>query len=351
MKKIRAIIQFSCLLLFLSSLLFGCNRNNFTKPMSKGEAQKIFLQVVNRKPTFCESVSIGGVPYVIGAYEKPDEDNMGGKDTVISSLIRIAGNWQEASHIVAKKDAESQELRNDFEIVTIDDKSYVYFSRHLIHRGTMYNGLGFIEFLLYSPAEKQFTALEYSGSIHDVDKDGLPLKIEGQFDNLADFASKPHLLKFLEAKAEASQLIYRPTTQDADINNAKNYEKKWLRENPDAYAAREDAWTPITIPEYTEQLFSVSATPVPDSGDERTENQYYIISTPFAGPVLGYDKASKKYFVIWIPEGMGSGGGWGGRSFHAQFEATSMIVIKNFDTAIEIDLQRKQFRVLHRAEG
>jgi hypothetical protein len=349
MRRVYIIFRFFGLLLFLCSLLFGCNRDNFTKTLPKEEAQKIFLQVVNRTPLFCESVSIKGVIYVIGVYEKPNDEVITGKDTVISTLSRVAGNWQEVTQSIAKNDAEGQELRKDFEFVTIDGAKYLYFSRQLIHQGSMYNGLGFIEFILYAPLEKQFAALDYSGEVREFDKDGMPLKIAGQFDNLVEFKNKPQLLKFLESKAEKCQLIYRLTAQDTDINNVKNFDKKWLRENPDAYATREDAWTSITFNEYSEKLFS--ATPVPDSNDEITENQHYIISTPFAGPVLGYDKVNKKYFVIWIPEGMGSGGGWGGRSFHAQFKTASMIVIKNFDTTIEIDLQRKQFRVLLHQEG
>lgn len=330
----KVILSLIMILAVTLTCFCGCNKGVIIRPLSKEEAHNVFLQVENRNPVFCESVIIQDVPHVIGVFEKQGEY---GKETVISNLKRVAGNWQEVSQSLIEKDAEDQELQNDFEITTIKDKQYVYFSRLLLHQGTAYNGLGFIEFILYSLIDNKFVALKYAGEWAS------QKKVEGRFDNLSDFKDKTQLLMFLEEKAVKSQLIYRPTDQDLDINSAKNFAKKWLRENPDAYAAREGAWTPISFCYYSEKMFSDK--PASDSGEERKENRNYVITTSFAGPVLGYDKTSKKYFVIWIPDGMGGGGAWGSRSYHAKFKSDSQIIIQNDFHGIEIDLQNKQFRV------
>lgn len=330
----KVVISLIMILAATLTCFSGCNRGVTTKTLSREEANNVFLQVKNRKPIFCESVIIQGVPYLIGAFEKQGEF---GKETVISKLASFAGNWQEVSHSLIEKEAD-QELQNDFEIVTIEGKKYLYFSRLLLHQ----RDPCFIEFILYSPIDNQIVALKYSG-------EWVSQKVEGKFDNLSYFKNKLQLLKFLENKAAKCQLIYRPTAKDFNINSVKNFAMKWLRENPDAYATSKGGWTPISFCYYSEKMFSDK--PLSGTAEERRENRNYIIATSFAGPVLGYDKTGKKYFVIWVPEGMGSAGAWGARSYHAQFKTDSMIVIKNIFHEMEINLQRKQFRVTSHDEA
>jgi hypothetical protein len=317
----------------LLGCLLSCRGGTTKKGPDKQESSEIFLQVTNRKPLFCGTFDLHGEPRILGVFQKQGEFR--GEDVVISSLRRFAGNWQEVSQSVAEHDAEGQELQNDFEIVEIEGETYLYFSRQLIHYGTAYNGLGFVEFLLYSPSEKRLIKLEFSGR-------GEEPPIEGNFDNLSDLSSQPELLKFLEGKAASSPLIARTDPKSLDIDNVTQYDKKWLRENPDAYAAKTGG--SLTFCYYQEDLF----TKFSGTQSERVETQKYVVSTSFAGPVLGYDKATGKYMVIWIPEGMGAGGAWGLRTFHAHFRDDSTLIIKSELETIEIDLQRGRFSVISR---
>jgi hypothetical protein len=331
-------------------ITFGFCSSCTRKDLTNEEANKLFLQVVNRKPIFCGSTLIKNAPRIIGLYEK--ENQYGGKDAVVSTLARVAGNWQVIAQAIVEKDAEDEEIQKGIELVTVGSKKYLYFSRQLRHQGTMYNGLGFIEFLVYSLADGKAMALKFSGrdrggayvdehfKIHE-----RPSKIEGDFENLADFKDHTDLLKFLESKALECALIYRPTAKDLDINNAENYAKKWERENPDAHEAEKSGWgwKSITFPYYQENLFEKEG--IRFSGETRVENETYVVATWFAGPVLGFNKREKQYFVIWIPQGMGVGGAWGLRSYHIKLKNPSTVIIRNEYNVIEINIEKKIFRV------
>ncbi|HSZ86498.1 MAG TPA: hypothetical protein VK787_10730, partial [Puia sp.] len=72
------------------------------------------------------------------------------------------------------------------------------------------------------------------------------------------------------------------------------------------------------------------------------QNDRFIIFYYFAGPIIGFSKVEKKYFVILVPQGFGAGGSWGIRSIKfVNFVTSEKITAQNDYEQYEIDLIEK----------
>ena len=299
---------------------------SFAAGGSNASAKKIFADVFNRDPSFCDFVDTSAPTTIVCAYEKNAEDF--GKDTVIVKLKPFAGVWQKVSEVTFEKDTDHQDLQNDFEIVQVDNKKMLYFSRGLDDEQGTAHGPRAAQFILYKLDEDKYAILSYR--YENAEK--------GRFENTADFSETPNLLKFMESHAAKSDLIYRTADRDQDLNNVKNFARKWLRENPDAYITK-NRWYSIQFSYYNDKLFDKSS-----KSNDIIRNKHYIIEAGFASPVFGYDKKLKKYFTIWIPEDYRTvNGSWGIRSYKAQFKGESVVTITNGYHAIEINIANKKY--------
>jgi len=312
------------------SMLAG---NVFAGSITNGDAKNIFAHTMNRKAKFCDVIPLANEETILCAYEKAAEIE---NDVVIAKLKQFAGVWQLTSETIIEKESEGQEPQNDFEIIPLGKTKALYFSRLMIHRGTAFNGTGEVQFILYVPELDQYITLIYSGRWKGE-------KIDGSFDNLKELkAAAPNTLKILETKAMASPFIYHPTTKDYDLSRIENLDKAWVQANPDIYDKNNDYWNDIKFVYYKHNLFKSHS--CPDCGTERVKNKFYTIQVSFAGPVLGYDKKTRKYFTIWIPAGMGEGGGWGARTYTIKLKDENVLVLENSFESIEIRLDNKQYR-------
>lgn len=136
----------------------------------------------------------------------------------------------------------------------------------------------------------------YEGAINHIDKLYTPITKE--------LKSKIKILEYLENKIANSNLIYRPSAEDLDINHPKNHIRKWDLENKEIVSGVkncEEEALAIKFFYYDENLFDIGG---------KTEigniaNEKFIIKSFVSGynrysyHIIGYNKKKNKYFVVW----------------------------------------------------
>ncbi|HWZ22787.1 MAG TPA: DUF4062 domain-containing protein [Cytophagaceae bacterium] len=303
----------------------------------ENNAITFFTDTIKRSPILCRSFESQNKSYIIGFYEKASRHL--GTIQHLCILHLFANKWQIFYDQPLDEFECFPELSDNCEIIIHDKKIYFYFERRIQQTGTMYQGMGVVEFTVFDFEKKSINKLLYQG-VHR--KGG----IEGRF-NLELLKENPDskIYEFiLEQEASKSKYIYR-TPKDYNIDVPENYIEKWNVDNPDFYNNESGR---VKFFFYDENiLWDINR-----YGDIETykantnniENDNYIIFFYFAGPILAIRKSDKKYFVILVPQGYGAGGSWGIRSIkNVELLTSEKIFAQNDYEQYEIDLTSGEY--------
>lgn len=280
-----------CFIFLVISNVF-CSRN-----ISDEDAVKIFEETVRKKSNYCAYVQIDNRAYIVGVCNKRHgyayDD---GYD--LYTLINFANNWQTNKMVTFEDGGFLFDLRDKYEIVTIENKKYIYFSLYSNGMGTASGGLAWIHFILYDIIDGKVTDLIYGGAEYSDEVDYKKNKVSGDFENIEEIKDK-NLLAFLEQRASISDLIYRKSSIDElDPKQPKNYHLRWELDNPYLVDLPKKVYPSegkIKFTYYDEKEFSEDL-----SNMDTIESKSYEIYSNFRGNVIGYDKNLRKYFPILI---------------------------------------------------
>lgn len=274
-------LNFTLLTLFFVLLFISCSQTNNGNLNSSIKlnyelAYKI-AQVENlSQPDTVFIGELGQNQYIAALFTTDSWDKR------IKVLHHFAETWQEEDtfpildHIV------------DFKFAHIDSLDYVFYAEE-----SAGNSLGAISFTLRELNSKTNYTILFRGEIGKYDE-MLPIN--------ENVKRKKSILHYLETKAASSKFVYKQNISDYDLENPSNYMKKWeilnsglqrkLKENPRKIFD-------IKFPEYQNNIFTIL-----NHGPEvlTIENTKYIIKSYHKNDVIGYDKNTNKYFVIWVPK-------------------------------------------------
>lgn len=311
-KRIKKVNLLLGMMLFVSILFVSCSgQRNSDKiqqktqtTISKEQAIHIFKDLVRVEPINCLVTIIDNKEYILCIANKTGVDGndkmfYSNADIIFYKLTKFANAWRvETQKPIFAEEFSYCQFYDDFEIVIIDNKPYLYFLYRLSPMGNAVCYFN-LNFALFSMTDFQFTTLNYGGDPVYDSRDNLK-QINGDFTNLDKLSSKPELFKFLEDKASKSSIVYRATSQDLDMNSADNYEKKWLADNSSiktVWDVNENTFEePLQITYYNNNIFPTEECLISD----KIENNKYKIVSLFRHNILGFDKIKKKYFPIWV---------------------------------------------------
>ncbi len=171
---------------------------------------------------------------------------------------------------------------DSIQLLSLGDKSYLYFETTMAG-GNM--GNFDVIFGIYDPD---------SYEIYSIDYEYLPggMSDDVPFTLSENLSSNPTVQSFLEEKAYSSPRIVKENEQE-------QLEKNFLRENEAVLKQLEKSknqWITLN-PIKTKQSFCDL-----NDSDTRIENDSFIVTAYFKGPVVGYDKLKKEYIMIWALE-------------------------------------------------
>src|SRR5690606_2749490 len=192
--------------------------------------------------------------------------------------------WGECTAYVFKSFGGSWQLKDNLTFSNtmgeIDELSsnndLIYFGSYLTG-GT--SGSGDYYFNAFSFADEKFYSLNYSWSDY--------LYSSYEFSNIKDISNKI-VLDYFEKKASITKYVYKPS------NKLTNREQ-WLIDNKSLYQS--------IFEEKREFIIKYSDAPPHafEKNDKVAENKDYVIYNIFKENLYGYNKKSRKYFVIWVP--------------------------------------------------
>ncbi len=194
--------------------------------------------------------------------------------------------------------------------VTINNngKDYFYFAYVNMPSGYHVGGSGRVTLALYDLTEKKLTTLDYDGIIKVGQDgrqyiDGRPLNsvssIEAKF--LVEEAKKLKVIGNPEAQdkqeeEKAEEKVEQPKDPNAAV--AEDAGKQWNEDNKDAVAgAKEGEEAAVQRKSYDKPIFKM------ENKYKSINNADYTIFSDKDGAVFGFDKATRKYFVIYNPGG------------------------------------------------
>lgn len=198
-------------------------------------------------------------------------------------LKQIAGLWQEQPQSV-ELFCSVLECPSDAKKVELNGSPYVYFVTESY--GT---AQGSVDFNLFSPSEIHLYTISVFGGIGNINQ----LKPIS-----TDVKNNKNVYDYLTQSIEKSSKITHISEQDLSIESPDNAVQKWQLDNEYIRSGMANNSAPIKFTYYSENLFN------PWSGTTVTgaiENSYYRFVAYFKGVVIGLDKTTNKYFVVWVP--------------------------------------------------
>lgn len=307
-------------------MLTACNNQNSTdktqtQTVSLDSASKVYMNVVTAKPYFIASFAdTTGQPFIVGVQEKAGIMT----NYLLTKIESRNNNWQKANEVTLAED-EAVEILDSIKTEKIDNKDYLYVSARQYVPGTGSAGFASIVFYAIDPNSLTKHSLAYSGELINDEQ------VQGEYYYDSTLNSNTSLKKFLEAKAQASKYVYKKTAADFDINNSKNFEKKFLVDNPDIQESKYHSGDKLNVTYYDEDL-----TKIVGSSVDTVENKDYKVFVLFRFGVVGYDKAKRKYFPIYIDKCNH------GCDLHASFD-TGNILNVNYDFGDKLQFNLDKF--------
>jgi hypothetical protein len=286
------------LLLFSALIIFGIY--SCSHKIGRAESTKVFQDIVRKNPLFCSPMEKSPNECLIcGVVSGAQEFKSCNGCYEFITLDYFGNKWYEKASKNYGSDFEYIEIIDSFKVTTIDKHQYIYFLSKDKEMGTIGAEISTLRFNLFDPTINRLYTLNYEGT------DKTDSLIDGNFLNIDSLSSFPSLLNYLEDKVKNCKFIYRPNKEDLDINNPKNFEKKWEVDNPD-FPSLIIKGVPIDSDEipnmkftfYSGDLFSFYDQE--HTGKVVESGMYKILYFNIGGDIIGYDKNQKKYFPIWV---------------------------------------------------
>lgn len=217
------------------------------------------------------------------------KNNQEGPETDINNIIiieKLGDGWGEITNTTISKGYRN--ILSSFEIVNIDNKTYLYFE-DFQDGGS--SGNFDLEFSLYDILSNIKYYIHYSeiprGSITETDYK--------KSRNLVEFEN---LKIFLDKKVKNSKRTHISTSQENSVKQFLIANEKAILETQKQYSLKKAV--KFRLVPTKENIFDI---PVSNSL-LHIENEHYIIISLFKGPVLGFNKSTKDYFCVWAPGSM-----------------------------------------------
>jgi len=257
-------------------LLFGCDKSN--EP-NYNELKSIVQQKYNKNIDTVFRININNRDNII-AVLNDNSDSIGPKCNNLIILVNFANAWQE-EYNYPKEFIGHPEI-TDMTITKIGTNSYFYFTEEDVS----YYGQqgGFIKFNLLRLSDYKLFTIEYTGESPYSSMNQIVQELKEQTD----------LISFLEKKISESLKIRKSSPSDTkyDINAPKNCLAKWELDNSNCLSLNK-----IKLTFYDKNLFEVL-----DEGGSRIgaiENDSYKVVAYFRAILIGFNKKTNKYFVIY----------------------------------------------------
>lgn len=188
--------------------------------------------------------------------------------------------------------------------VKIDGKDYLYFAYLNMPQGSRVGSTGRVSLCTFDVVGHKLTTLDYDGVIK-VREDGRQYIYGRPLQSI----NSPET-RFLQQEAQSIKIIYFPTQEelDAEKEAEEEAEKEASLEGPENAGARWSADNSGKISnvksgeEVTMRAQSYD-TPIfkMENKNKKIENADYIVFSDNKGAVYGFNKSSRKYFVIYTP--------------------------------------------------
>jgi hypothetical protein len=245
-------------------------------------SDRLFVQTVQTRPAF----TVRARDRIVGITQQTQDGN----DAYRATALRAQGDsWKkDAERLLDEPDDPAHRaLLDDYSAVEVGPSTYIYFSLEVEREGTAHIGSGEIEFRLVDVQTLQPFTLGFWGTERGNGK------IEGEFRPSDELARRPELLAFLKGKADASPRIYRGE------RDSMSWVDDWKTMNaslPDPSAI--GSFGPMKIHwQYYDR------NPMGDYGASvfgTEENAAFRVLSYFRSSLIGYDKARKQYFPVWV---------------------------------------------------
>ncbi len=265
---------------------FADSLNNIQ--IDTSQASAIIKELYYKNPEYISIKYIDKKPIIICALL--DGSGIYGNST-INVIENFANNWQETKHVTIEYGHDIQ----NFEWITVQKKELLYFD-YVVPGGSMGNGE--VDFGLYDYTINKYYNLQFSGMFRNGDK-----QIDGGFNNIDSLKDVPEILQALEFKASKSDIIYRPSNEDLNIDNPKNAVKKFLLDNPNLHEdlkIRRGYYQDFKITKYSGEATKFFHDYLSSPECEISNDKYSVYSL-LKSYVICFDKNGNYYFIVWIP--------------------------------------------------
>lgn len=257
------------------------------------------------------------------------------KEQLRITILENKGGWRIKKTLIIKNEETETYCsfhKEDFKV--IDNKMFIIFET--TSAGTFFNGMQTYNFCLFNLSDNSYEILKYfyiSGNF------------VGEYINEEEVSERtqkilfPLAINFLEKKGIGKEDSIEENSFphiEWIANNPTIYED--IKENKDHYYDLKIGFTSIDkemIPKLSDYDGDLGAY---TSNISTLETDNYIIYGGFAAPIIGVDKSTNDGFMIFVPEGYPSGGGWGVRSFKIESLNENILIIQDYLYRLTIDL-------------
>lgn len=245
-------------------------------------SDRAFAQATGTKPAF----SLRSGSRIVGiTHEATDTGDV----YRVIALREDSGGWKRDGEGVLDPDDEAHRaLLDPFSVVEIGQAPYVFFSLDVTREGTANAGSGEVAFHLVDVGGLETHSIVFWGAERGNGK------VEGQLGPPSrEVAGRADLLAFLKSKVAASPRIHHGE------RDSMSWVEDWKAANrslPDP--ARVPAFRPVPIrwEYYDRDPMGEHAA----SADASAEDAAFKVTAYFRSSLIGYDKARRRYFPIWV---------------------------------------------------
>lgn len=188
--------------------------------------------------------------------------------------------------------------------VKVDGKDYLYFAYMNMPQGAHVGSTGRVSLCLYDAAAHKLTTLDYDGIIK-IREDGRQYVYGKPLQSINSTETR-----FLQQEAQSIKVIYFPTQEELDaekeeqeeaeeeasLEGPENAGAKWSHDNAGKIASvKGGEEVSMRAQSYDSPIFKM------ENKNKKIENADYIVFSDNKGAVYGFNKSSRKYFVIYTP--------------------------------------------------